>query len=246
MESLSAKGYHGVTLGQVWDAWHHDGYLPAKPVVVSFDDGYHGIFTRALPVRRQAGGPGRSTSRSVCSTSRAGGLSRVEVRGLIRAGWEVDSHTINHPDLTTIGPDELRSELVDSRDRIKSEFGVTARFFCYPAGRYNAAVIAAVKDVGLPGGHDDPQPGVARRPKPSELPRVRINGSDGVDGLRREDRRGRVSTAADQGNFSPSRGAGDTDQTGLAGGVTASEPRRRALESDQRRVDADGRRRSRA
>lgn len=183
MASLKAKGYHGVTLGQVWDAWHRGGYLPSKPVVISFDDGYHGIFARALPVLRKLGWPGTlNLEVRVLDQPDQGGLSRTEVRGLIKAGWEVDSHTINHPDLTTIGPDELRSEVVDSRDRIKSDFGVTPRFFCYPSGRFNDAVIAAVKDAGYLAATTT-EPGTATPEKPFELPRVRINGSDGVAGF---------------------------------------------------------------
>ena len=44
------EGYHGVTLGQVWKAWHGGPGLPAKPIVVSFDDGYLSQYTHAKPV----------------------------------------------------------------------------------------------------------------------------------------------------------------------------------------------------
>jgi peptidoglycan/xylan/chitin deacetylase (PgdA/CDA1 family) len=194
MESLRAKGYHGVTLGQVWDAWHAGGVLPSKPVVISFDDGYHGIYVRALPVLRKLRWPGTlNLELRVLDQPEQGGLSRQEVRGLVKAGWEVDSHTVNHPDLTTIGPDELMSELVDSKAQIKSDFGVNARFLCYPAGRYNDAVITAVKAAGYLAA-TTVDPGLARPSDPYKLPRVRVNGSDGVAGFEQK------LAAAESGN----------------------------------------------
>jgi hypothetical protein len=39
MDWLDGHGYQAVTLEEVEDAWYDGGTLPAKPVVVSFDDG---------------------------------------------------------------------------------------------------------------------------------------------------------------------------------------------------------------
>src|SRR5689334_13605305 len=50
MQALQEAGYTAVTLREWWDSWHDDGPLPAKPVVVSFDDGYHSHLANALPV----------------------------------------------------------------------------------------------------------------------------------------------------------------------------------------------------
>jgi peptidoglycan/xylan/chitin deacetylase (PgdA/CDA1 family) len=70
------------------------------------------------------------------------------VRRLLAAGWEIDSHSITHADLTTLAPDRLRAELEGSREGIRSRFGVPASFFAYPSGRVNATVVAAVRRAG--------------------------------------------------------------------------------------------------
>lgn len=173
---LADRGYRGVTLEQVWAAWHGGAGLPAKPVVVSFDDGYLSHWTHARPALRAAGWPGVLNLEA--KNVGPGGLSKRQVRDLIAAGWEIGSHTLTHPDLTAIGADELRHELVGSRQYLADTFGVDVDFLCYPAGTNNAAVRAATKAAGYLAA-TTVEPGIAsKQDDPFGLPRVRVNGSD--------------------------------------------------------------------
>ena len=110
------------------------------------------------------------------------GLSPRRVRAFLSAGWELDSHTINHPDLTTLGPAQLREEVAASRRILRRQFHVPVDFFCYPSGRYDDAVIAAVQAAGYLGATST-RYGLARPSELWTLARVRVNGSDGVSGL---------------------------------------------------------------
>jgi peptidoglycan/xylan/chitin deacetylase (PgdA/CDA1 family) len=143
--ALRDGGFHGVTLRQVWDAWHHGGKLPRKPIVLSFDDGYEGHVRDALPILERAGWPG-VLNLTLHNLPDIGGTKGA--RRLIAGGWEIDSHTLTHPDLTTLPDAALRRELRDSRARIERLLGQPADFFCYPSGRYDARVIAAVRAAG--------------------------------------------------------------------------------------------------
>ncbi len=180
VRALAARGYHAVTLQQVWDAWHAGGLLPAKPIVFSFDDGYHSQYTNALPILREQGWPGvLNLQVDLLKTD----LKPPEVRQMIAAGWEVDSHTFTHPDLTTISGPRLRTEVAGSREAIRQRFGVPVNFFCYPAGRFDPAVEAAVKAAGYVAATTT-EPGTASpRQPPFEMRRIRVNGSDGVAGV---------------------------------------------------------------
>jgi peptidoglycan/xylan/chitin deacetylase (PgdA/CDA1 family) len=148
--------------------------------VISFDDGYLSHYTHALPVLKALGWPG--VLNLEVDNVRPGDLTTTQVRGLIDAGWEVDSHTITHPDLRTVSDSQLRQELVGSRRYLKKRFGVPADFFCYPAGRYDARVEAAVKAAGYRAATTT-QPGLASPKAPFELSRIRVTGADGVSGL---------------------------------------------------------------
>jgi peptidoglycan/xylan/chitin deacetylase (PgdA/CDA1 family) len=182
MSALARRGYHGVTLGQVYDYWRHAIALPKKPIVISFDDGYLSDYTHALPVLRRLGWPG-VLNLEVDNVLTTGDITRSEVHALIRAGWEVDSHTLTHPDLTRISAAQLRHELVQSRAFLRSHFGVPVEFFCYPAGRHNTTVEAAVRAAGYRLATTT-QPGLASpHGDRFALPRIRVSGSDGVTGL---------------------------------------------------------------
>jgi len=177
LEWLDGHGYEAVTLEQVQDAWYRAGTLPPKPVVISFDDGYRPQFTFALPQLRKHGWAGVLNLKAEGSD-----LYRSNVEAMVAAGWEVASHTIDHSDLTTLGPAALRRELAGSRRILRRDYGVPVKNFCYPSGRYDETVIAAVEAAGYEGATTEVR-GYASRDKPFELARYEILGSDGVAGM---------------------------------------------------------------
>jgi peptidoglycan/xylan/chitin deacetylase (PgdA/CDA1 family) len=177
---LAAHGFHGVTLQQVWDAWHKGGKLPSKPIVFSFDDGYNSQLTNALPILRGHGWPG-VLNLQVNQTRFD--LKPDAVRTLMRAGWEVDAHTFSHPDLTKVDDTQLHHEVADARVALQRQFGVPVNFFCYPAGANDDRVIAAVRAAGYLGATTVELGLASPTDNPYKLKRVRVNGSDGVDGM---------------------------------------------------------------
>ena len=177
MQWLDQHGFEAVTLEAVEDAWYRGGTLPEKPVVISFDDGYRPQFTYALPELRKHGWPGVLNLKAEGSD-----LYTSNVEAMIEAGWELASHTIDHSDLTTLGAAGLKRELTESRTTLRREYGVPVRNFCYPAGRFDSTVIAAVEAAGYTGATTE-IPGDADRDAPFELARFEILGSTGVAGL---------------------------------------------------------------
>lgn len=134
MRWLDRHGYQAVTLRAVWDHWHNGAPLPAKPVVVSFDDGYRSVAQAAFRSLKTHGWPG-VLNLTVKNLRVSGGLSERQVRVLIAAGWELDSHTLTHANLPSLGARELEQEVAGSRKALRQKFGVPVDFFCYPAGR---------------------------------------------------------------------------------------------------------------
>lgn len=178
---LAAHGYTGVTLDEVFAFWRGKGRLPRRPVVLSFDDGYHSQYANARPILRARGWPG-VLNLEFRNLQPSWGIHAKQVRALVAAGWEIDAHTLTHPDLTTVGAAQLRREVAGSRRAIRRAFHVPVDFFCYPSGRYDDAVVAAVQAAGFLGATTTSE-GFARPGSLFTLDRVRVNGSDGVAGL---------------------------------------------------------------
>ena len=140
--------------------------------MLSFDDGYRPQFTFALPELRRHGWAGVLNLKAEGSD-----LYTSNVEAMIDAGWELAAHTIHHLDLTTLDAAQLRGR--SRRLAARSCAANTAsrsKNFCYPAGRFDATVIAAVKAAGYVGATTE-IPGYADRDKPYELDRFEILGS---------------------------------------------------------------------
>jgi len=184
VRSLALAGYEAVTLGRVFDAWHGRAALPPRPIVLSFDDGYRSHVTAALPILASRNWPG-VLNLDLSNLAPPWGVGIRGVRRLISAGWEIDAHSLSHPDLTTLSGAALAREVSGSRRAIRRLFGQTPRFFCYPAGRYDAEAVAAVRAAGFEGATTT-ETGLARRTSAFTLARVRVSRGDGAAGLARK------------------------------------------------------------
>jgi peptidoglycan/xylan/chitin deacetylase (PgdA/CDA1 family) len=182
MEWLKGRGYTGVSLNQVYDAWFKGGELPEKPVVVSFDDGYRGQYVYARPELRKLGWPGVLSLIVRTVEEPNGELSPQMVQRLIDDGWELDSHTIHHLDVSTLSGAQLQQEVGESRRILQQRFHQPVNFFCYPSGRFDAQAIQAVRSAGYLGATTTEE-GLASKDEMFTLKRIRVDGSDGVSGL---------------------------------------------------------------
>lgn len=181
LDLLKSHGYQSITLDQLYDALQGKGTLPAHPVVFSFDDGYASAYQTAFPLLKQHG----FTGVFFIYTRGVGTADRVtwdELREMQAQGMEIESHTMSHLDLPSLAgwPQRLRDETAGARAILQAQLGTSVEYFCYPAGRYNAAVIQAVKDAGYKAalttkpGYADPSQ------SPYEWRRVRVNRSDSL------------------------------------------------------------------
>ena len=114
-------------------------YEKKKPIVITFDDGYDDAYTQAFPVLKKDGFIG-SFFIIRDYVGREGRLNQSQIDEMAQAGMEFGSHTLSHPDLTTISLDDARRQIFDS----KGEWEV----FCYPAGKFNDDVVNLVREVG--------------------------------------------------------------------------------------------------
>jgi peptidoglycan/xylan/chitin deacetylase (PgdA/CDA1 family) len=146
MNYLYKSGYHSVTMAKAQEMLFN-GKIPAKTIVITFDDGYSSVYTRAWPIMQEFGFTGTVY---VCTefSGRANYLTWAEIKNLQCAGIEIGSHTKNHIDLKTADTGRQTQEIAGSKKALEEHLGVPVKSFCYPTGTYNEITPQLVKEAG--------------------------------------------------------------------------------------------------
>jgi peptidoglycan/xylan/chitin deacetylase (PgdA/CDA1 family) len=184
MQALKGAGWHAVTMDQLEAYWTRGVPLgPGKPIVLTFDNGYASQYENALPILKRLGWVGDENIQLSGLPPSQGGLTDSQVRGLIAAGWELDTQGISHADLIALDAAQLKYQVATARLILRRRYDVPVDWFCYPSGHYNTTVIAAVKAAGFVGS-TTVIPGWANpSDDPYRLPRLRVLGGTSPAGL---------------------------------------------------------------
>ncbi|MGZ4170984.1 MAG: polysaccharide deacetylase family protein [Solirubrobacteraceae bacterium] len=184
MQALKAAGWHAVTLDQLQAYWTKGARLPAgKPVVITFDNGYHSQYTEALPVLRKLGWVADENIQLAGLPPSQGGLTSDEIKAMVDAGWELDTQGISHADLITLDATQLKYQIDSARRTIQRRYGVPVNWFCYPSGHYDTTVINAVRAAGYLGSTTVIPGWAGPSSDPYRLPRLRVLGGTSPSAL---------------------------------------------------------------
>ena len=156
--SLRRRGYSPLTFEQYRDFLIGKTMLPAKPMILTFDDGYRDNFTHAFPLLKKFAFPAviflvtdrqRRTNFWDADEPQEPLMCDAEIREMSAAGIEFGSHTVSHADLTCCSEEELRRELSDSKKTLEELLGKKIASLAYPYGRVNETVKTAAAEAGL-------------------------------------------------------------------------------------------------
>jgi peptidoglycan/xylan/chitin deacetylase (PgdA/CDA1 family) len=151
MEWLHKHGYHAITPQKVSEALRGGKPLPAKPVLISLDDGWIDQYALGFPILQRHGLTATFfVYPSGIALDKSDGVYMTwpQLLNLIRQGMDIQSHSISHPDLTTLSPQEAHREILESKAILESHLNRPVIAFAYPFGKYNDSVIAIVKAAG--------------------------------------------------------------------------------------------------
>jgi peptidoglycan/xylan/chitin deacetylase (PgdA/CDA1 family) len=185
LHALARLGCTGVPLRDFL-AWQRgERSLPARAVVITFDDGYESVATEALP-RLAARGWGSSlflvaghlgdTNRWDPTAPPARLLDAVALRGLASDRVELGAHTMTHRRVTGLNSAELRVELVEARERLASALGRAVETFAFPYGTHRPPSLHAVREAGYAGAVTLKRWGNGRGTNPYRLGRLSVGG----------------------------------------------------------------------
>jgi peptidoglycan/xylan/chitin deacetylase (PgdA/CDA1 family) len=150
MEKLRDWGFKGITLRHLMDGWQGSKFLPARPVVLTFDDAFGNFEEHAAPL---LGSLGFSATLFAVADycghqndwpTQPGGVPRLPLLswsaldGLSRAGFDVEAHTMSHPALPSLTPADAEREILGSRTAIEERLSRSVEMFAFPYGDSDA------------------------------------------------------------------------------------------------------------
>lgn len=150
MYYLQENGYTAVSLADMFAAWAGEKPLPAKPVIITFDDGYADNLLAAQPIMEKYGMKG--TMFIIGSfVGQPDYLTWEQIRELKSRGAEIGSHTMTHAALNEIPRSEQESEVRLSRQVLEEHLGVPVEYLAYPYGQYDSALPEILHQAGYRG-----------------------------------------------------------------------------------------------
>jgi peptidoglycan/xylan/chitin deacetylase (PgdA/CDA1 family) len=182
LTALQNGGYHTIHQWQLFDALYKGDALPAKPVIISVDDGYVDDVTRILPALQRF----HMVATFFVITGRMtepGFLNADQIRQLDQAGMDVGDHTAHHVDLRQLTASELATETAGSRRVLQHVLGHPVYFFAYPFGAFNDAVVSAVKAAGFTMAYTTAGGTTESTGSPLTMPRIHVGRAETPGGL---------------------------------------------------------------
>lgn len=147
VEVMLASGRTPLTLGHFARCLRGEARMPARPLVVTFDDGYAetpevlaGLAARGLPATLYV---------TTGAIDAPGGLAGAGLLALAATeGVELGAHTVSHPYLDAVHAGRAREEIASSRQALAGLIDRPVDTFAYPHGAYDHRVREAVIAAG--------------------------------------------------------------------------------------------------
>lgn len=181
MKELVSSKYSSITATELLHFWDKKTKLPAKPIVVTFDDGYKDNYFNAYPVLKKYNI--KATIFLVTGLiGRPNYLSWEQIKEMQKSGLvDFESHTVHHPDLSKLPPEQVYQELVQSKQTIEKELRKPVKIFAYPYGMYKRTTLPLLKKAGYEMAFNS-NPGLASPVQGQYLlKRIAIHGNNSVD-----------------------------------------------------------------
>jgi len=148
MDYLARNHFHTVSLAQAVSAVRDHRALPARSIVLTFDDGYADFFTTAIPEMQRYGFT--ATDYVVPGlVGRPSFMTWSQVVQADRMGFTIAAHTMHHVPLARISRASAIAEMSQSKQVLEGMLGHPVTQFAYPYGSFNAFLAQRARLMGF-------------------------------------------------------------------------------------------------
>lgn len=148
MAWLHDNGFTSLSLDELYYSLT-TGNVPAKPVVITFDDGYDDNYTNAYPILKKYGLIGNFFVITDYIGTKQGFMNVDMLKEMHSNGMIIESHTSNHQELKNISDDAKISSIKNAQNFLKENLNIDSKFICYPVGRYDESTKNIVSSLGI-------------------------------------------------------------------------------------------------
>jgi peptidoglycan/xylan/chitin deacetylase (PgdA/CDA1 family) len=156
MRYLRENGYRVISLDDLFEFLEFRRQIPARSVVITFDDGWRSVYDIAWPILKKYGYPATLFVYTDLIVGSRETLSWDQVVELSRNGFDIQGHSKTHRYLGRKERKEslrdyfeaVRKEIVESARIITKHTGREVKYLAYPYGDTNALVVAMTRHEG--------------------------------------------------------------------------------------------------
>lgn len=178
MRFLAAQGYTTIHLVDLVTHLQTGAPLPAKPIILTFDDGYDDNYVNVFPTLKDFGFKGTFFVIGAPTDYGSPGYLRWEqILEMYDNGMEIGAHSLTHRyNLGTTRPSTQDAEIKQAHALMTGHLANWIPLFSYPSGSYNQYSIDLLKQLGYIGAATTKQGALQSSAKLFELRRIRIRG----------------------------------------------------------------------
>lgn len=180
MEYLKRKGFEVINLGELVESIRTGVSVPRNQVVITFDDGSKDNYTHAFPILKEYGYQA-TIFIPYEHIDLDDFLSESQVREMMASGIDFESHSLTHAYMPPLTEEQLRREILESKQLLEQRLGKTIDFFAYPVGGFTPAIKEMVKQAGYKAACTTNRGTVRGNNDVYELKRVRFSDKDNKD-----------------------------------------------------------------
>ena len=147
MKALSTAGYHTILPAQLYEYLVHDGPLPSKPIMITFDDTRGEQYSIGAAEMEKYGFKGVFFVMTV-SINRPNYLTKEQIAALSNTGHVIAAHTWDHHMVTKYSGEDWNTQLVEPKTKLEEITGKPVTYFAYPFGLWNKEAIPEIKKSG--------------------------------------------------------------------------------------------------